>query len=129
TQPSSQLAQLSRWRVLHGEQIGDELTRQLMSPHLLRRDLLSLTQRRDSLTDLAALSLSPSHVDQHPGASLGGQPGGVHTRRSAEGAARGAQFDGDGDFIQSHVGRAELSVVVVAPFTDPRGNLSGPFQI
>ena len=100
-----------------------------MPADLLGGDVLGLAQRGDGFVDLAALGVSAGDVDEHPGPPFGGQAGGVHGGCGAQGAARVAELDGDGDLIQPHVGRAELGVVVVAPLAEPPGDLAGPLQV
>src|SRR5438552_13130212 len=100
-----------------------------MPAHQLRRDVLSLPQCGDSLTDLATLRMSAGYVDHHPGPPLSGQPGSVNGGCGTKGAARVAKLDGDGDLMQGHVGRAELGVVVVAPLTQPSRDLGGSAQM
>ena len=100
-----------------------------MAADLFRGDLLGLTQRGDRLGDLAALGVRAGHVDEHPGAPFGGQPGGVHRGSDPQSPARIAEFDGDRDLIQADVGRAELGVVVVAALAELPGDLAGPLKL
>ena len=103
-QPAGWPAQLAAGRVLHGEQAGDELAGQLVAPDLFRRDVLGLAQCRHGFGDLAALGVGAGHVDRHPGAPFGGQPGGIHGGGDSQRTASVAEFDRDGDLVQADVG-------------------------
>jgi hypothetical protein len=69
------------------------------------------------------------HVDQHPGAALGGQPGCINSLGGLQGSSCVAEFHRDGDLEQLDVGRAELGVVVVAARAEPGGHLPGALQV
>jgi hypothetical protein len=69
------------------------------------------------------------YVDQHPGPSLGGQPGCINGLGGLQGSSGVAELDRDGDLEQPDVGRAELGVVVVAARAEPGGHLPGPLQV
>ena len=85
-----------------------------MRADLLGGNVLGLAERCYGFAGLAALGVRAGDVDEHPGTPFGGQAASVDRGGCAQGAARVAQLDGDGDLVQGHVGRAELSVVVVA---------------
>ena len=63
-----------------------------MAADLFWGDVRCFTKRRHRLGDLAALGMCTGHIDQHPGAPFGRQPGGVHSGGNAQGAASVAEF-------------------------------------
>jgi hypothetical protein len=66
-----QITQLGVGRVLHGEQVSDELADQCVPAGLLGRGGLGLEKHSHCLADLAALGMSAGHVDEHPGLPFG----------------------------------------------------------
>ncbi len=70
-QAPGQVAQLGAGRVLHGEQVRDELADQDVPADQFRGDLLGLEQRSDGLTGLAALRVSAGYLDEQPGTPFG----------------------------------------------------------
>src|ERR1700730_16540262 len=69
-QAARQVAQLSARRVLHGEQVRDELADQNVSADQFWGDLLGLEQRGDRLVRLAALGVRAGRLDEQPGAAF-----------------------------------------------------------
>src|SRR5215472_5148079 len=100
-----------------------------MPADLLGSDLFGFAERGNCLADLAALGVSASNVDKHPGTTLSRQPRGVHRGCGAQGAACIAQLDGKRYLVQAHIGGTELGVVVVAPLAQPPGDRPGPLQV
>ncbi len=119
----------SAGRVLHGEQVRDKLADQDVPADQFRGDLLGPEQHADGLVGLTALGVCAGHLDEQAGLPFGRQAAGVHRGGGTQRAARVAQVDGDSDLLQSHVGRAELGVVVVAALAEPSGDLFGALKL
>src|SRR5262249_6493292 len=100
-----------------------------MGADLFRGDVLCLAQRGDGFLNLAALRVGARDGTERPGSALGRQPSGIDAGSGAYGASRVAELDSYRDLMQAHVGRAELGVVVVAPFSQLVGDLPGPLQV
>jgi hypothetical protein len=67
----TECAEVRARRVLHGEQVGDDLPGEVVASDLLWGDVLGLDQHRCRLDDLTALGVRAGYVDEHVGAPPG----------------------------------------------------------